>query len=184
MASLYQFLLAHFSYGVLFVWSIFEGEVGLMLAGFFAHQKHFDFAAVIAVAIVGAVVGDTLLYGTGYFSAPTVRRWLRRYGPKLDTIEAWFRRYGGLVIVFERFVYGTHIPALLLIGMSRYGFLRFLLLDVLGVTMWAVTFTWVGYAFGQTMIDVFALVQRHVSVAVLLMLSGILLYRLHRDAAS
>lgn len=178
--GLYDFIIAHFSYGVLFVWSIFEGEIGLTIAGFLSRQNSLYFPYVLAIAITGAVIGDTALYLIGRFSKSRAETWLKRYEARLRRIEGWFRRYGGWVIVFERFIYGTHIPSLLLIGMSRFGFWRFLVLDIVGIVMWAVTFTWLGYTFGQTVIDIMAVVQRHLSVLILVGLFFFVIYQLYR----
>ncbi len=179
--GLYDFIIAHFSYGVLFVWSIFEGEIGLTIAGFLSKQNDLYFPYVLAIAISGAVIGDTLLYLTGRFSKSRAEIWLKRYETRLRRIEGWFKRYGGWVIVFERFIYGTHIPSLLLIGMSRFGFWRFLMLDIIGIVMWAVTFTWLGYTFGQTVIDIMVVVQRHLSILILVGLFFFIIYQLYRS---
>lgn len=180
--GIYDFIIAHFSYGVLFVWSIFEGEIGLTIAGFLAKHSHLYLPYVIAIAITGAVIGDTVLYLTGKLSRRKAEQWLKRYEKRLKQIESWFKRYGGWVIVFERFIYGTHIPALLLIGMSGFGFWRFLLLDLVGVVAWALTFTWLGYVFGQTVIDILAVVQRHLSIVMIVGLFFFFIYQLYRSA--
>ena len=179
--ELYDFIIQHFSYGLLFVWSIFEGEIGLTIAGYLASQSDLYFPYVIAIAIVGAVIGDTALYLMGVFARPRAEVWLRRYEERMQRIERWFKRYGGWVIVFERFVYGTHIPSLLMIGMSGFGFARFLLLDLIGVVLWAITFTWLGFTFGQTVVDILAVVQRHLSIVILVGLFFFVIYQLYRS---
>ena len=54
---LINFLIEHFSYKILFVWSIFEGEIGLALAGFMVREGKFDFTTVLTIAIFGALIG-------------------------------------------------------------------------------------------------------------------------------
>ncbi len=179
--GLYDFIIAHFSYQLLFIWSIFEGEIGLAIAGYLSERSHLYLPYVIAIAIVGAVIGDTVLYLTGRLSRHKTERWLKRYETRLKRLEHWFKRYGGWVIVFERFIYGTHIPSLLMIGMSGFGFWRFFLLDLLGVAVWALTFTWLGYAFGQTVVDLLAVVQRHLSAVMIAGLFFFVVYQLYRS---
>lgn len=157
----------HFSYGLLFVWSILEGEIGLAFAGYMSQEGRLYFPYVLGIAISGAILGDTMLFTIGYLSKSKTETLLLSYRSRLDRVEKWFQRYGGWVIVFERFIYGTHIPALLIIGMSGVSFLRFFLLDIIGVVLWAVTFTTLGFFFGQTIIDIIALIQRHLTVVLL-----------------
>jgi membrane protein DedA with SNARE-associated domain len=182
--GLYDFIIAHFSYGVLFVWSIFEGEIGLTIAGFLAKQNDLYYPYVLAITISGAVIGDTVLYLTGRFSKSRAEKWLKRYETRLRRIEGWFKRYGGWVIIFDRFIYGTHIPSLLMVGMSGFGFARFLVLDSIGVVLWAVTFTWLGFTFGEMIVGILMVVQRHVSTAVLLALFAFGIYQLYAAGKS
>jgi membrane protein DedA with SNARE-associated domain len=159
-----DFLLNHFSYTVLFLWSILEGEIGLSLAGYLSKDGNFDFVTVISIAISGAVIGDTFLFLAGKLFKAKAVLFLQRYEKHLQRVEKWFRRNVVWLILFERFIYGTHIPALLLIGMSGYSFIKFLLLDIIGVTIWAFTFTSLGYYFGENVINIIVLLQRHLSV--------------------
>jgi len=123
---LIHLLLTH-GYLALFLWSILEGEIGLMMAGWLASNNEvFQYKAVVLVAFAGAVIGDHLVYAAGFFFAPKARKWLRKYEKKRVVIQNWLHAYGSLLIVFERFIYGTHIPALLSLGISRYPYLKFL----------------------------------------------------------
>ncbi|WP_151901002.1 hypothetical protein [Sulfurimonas hydrogeniphila] len=62
-----EFLLHHFSYWILFFWSILEGEIGLTLAGFLAKKGVFSIEKIILIATAGALIGDILLYTSGRF---------------------------------------------------------------------------------------------------------------------
>jgi membrane protein DedA with SNARE-associated domain len=165
-----SFLISHFSYPILFVWSIFEGEIGLSLAGYMSKEGKFDFYIVILIAICGALIGDILLFLTGKFSKKRTEVYLQRYESHLDTIEKWFKNNVIWLILFERFIYGTHIPSLLLIGRSGYSFPKFFFLEIIGVSMWAITFTLLGYFFGESVIALIVLLQRHLSLLILFLL--------------
>lgn len=168
----------HFSYGLLFVWSVMEGEIGLAFGGYLSQEGKLYFPYVLGIAIAGAIIGDILLYTAGYLSRNRAERLLESCQGKVKRVERWFQRFGAWVIVFERFVYGTHIPALLIIGMSGFGFLRFLILDLIGVLLWAVTFTALGFYFGQTIVDAIAMIQRHLSIVIIAGLFFFVIYQL------
>ncbi len=163
-------LLAQYGYPFLFLWSVLEGEIGLMLAGLLASEgRHFTYEGIVAVAIVGAVIGDNLLFWIGWLFRKRARRWLDAHPRKRDTAMHLLRRWGSWLIVFERFIYGTHIPALLSVGMSGYAYMKFLLYDLLGVVLWAFTFVSVGYFFGQRAIDLIVMLQKNIPLMLLLL---------------
>ena len=175
--DIYNFLYEHFSYTILFIWSIFEGEIGLTIAGMLSSQKKLLFEYVLIIAVIGAFIGDVTLFGIGYFSKKKAEKLLENYEQKVKSIEKWFQKYGSWIIVFERFIYGTHIPALLVLGSSRYSFIKFLLLDIFGVILWAVTFTTLGFFFGQNAIDILVFIQHHLSVIVFLLFFFFIIYQ-------
>jgi len=176
-----DYLIGHFSYKILFVWSFLEGEIGLALAGFMVRQGHFQIEYVIPIAIGGAFLGDLTLFLTGKLFKTRVEALLQSHRKKVTRVEEWFRLYGSWIIVFERFIYGTHIPALLTLGVSGYSFIKFLFLDLIGVTLWAISFTTLGYLFGQTVIDILTLIQRHLTIVLLAALFFYLIYLLQKE---
>ncbi|WP_457605703.1 DedA family protein [Nitratifractor sp.] len=171
-----QLLLEH-GYLALFIWSVLEGEIGLMLAGWLSsiHQV-FDYRQVILVAIAGATLGDLSVFLVGRFFERRALRWLRKKPGREKEVRAWIARWGALVIVFERFIYGTHIPVLLSLGMSGYSFWRFLLFDLIGIVLWAFTFVSVGYLFGQRVIDLILFAQKNLLLVLVILILFFLFY--------
>jgi len=165
-----SYLVAHFNYPILFVWSLFEGEIGLALAGMLSNLGHLRLELILPIAFSGAMIGDTVVFWVGRCCGDEVLDRFMKNRKHLDRMEAWFRRWGGWLILFERFIYGTHIPFLLMLGSARYSWMKFFLLELVGVALWAVTFTTLGYLFGQAFIDLLAVVQKHLSIILLLVL--------------
>jgi len=158
-------ILLTYGYTALFLWSIAEGEVGLMLSGWLAsEQKVFQYDHIILVAIAGAFIGDMLLFFAGRIFSGRTRKWFEEHPRKEKKVMTWLGKWGALLIVFERFIYGTHIPVLLTIGMSGYSFLKFLVYDLIGIVLWAFTFVSVGYYFGQSAVDFILLMQKNILV--------------------
>ncbi len=170
------FLIEHFSYAILFIWSILEGEIGLSLGGFLSKDGGFVFYQVIAIAVSGALIGDISIFLIGRYSDNKVKVWLSKYQARLEIIKKWFKKNVILLILFERFIYGTHIPSLLFIGMSGYSFVKFLLLDIVGVTLWAFVFTSLGYYFGESVINIIMVLQRHLSLLFLILFVIVILF--------
>jgi len=159
---LIHLLLTH-GYLALFLWSILEGEVGLIMAGWLASNNEvFRYGTVVLVALCGAVIGDHLVYALGRFFAPRARKWLSKYEKKRVVVQDWLHAYGALLVVFERFIYGTHIPVLLTLGITRYPYLKFLLFDIIGIVLWVVTFVSVGFYLGNSAIELILFFQKNI----------------------
>ena len=161
-------LLTH-GYEALFLWSVLEGEIGLMLSGWLAHEGQvFTYDRVVMVAVAGAFIGDLLLFLGGRIFEKRALAWLDAHPDKKRMTRRWLRKWGPFVIVFERFVYGTHVPVLLTIGMSGYSFLKFLFFDIVGIVLWAFTFVTIGYRFGDTAIQLILFAQKNLLIFLLL----------------
>jgi len=176
--DIYNFLYSHFSYWVLFVWSIFEGEIGVTLGGVFAEKGKLVFEYVFLIAMSGAMIGDIIVFSLGYLSKTKAEQFLKNYNVK--NIESWFKKYGNFIIIFERFIYGTHIPALLMLGISKFNFFKFLILDLIGVSLWAFTFSTIGYYFGENAIDILVFIQNHL-LAIFFLVVLVVIMKMKRD---
>ena len=130
------------------------GETILLAAGFFAALGHFHLAIVMAVACLGAVLGDN----AGYFIGRKLgRAALLRYGryagltPKrLAMFESFFERHGDKTILVARFITGLRVFAALLAGAAHMRWPRFALYNFLGAVLWSVAITLAGYFFGHS----------------------------------
>jgi len=130
------------------------GETILLAAGFFAALGHFNIAMVMAIACLGAVLGDN----AGYFIGRKLgRATLLRYGryvgltPKrLAMFETFFERHGNKTILVARFITGLRVFAALLAGAARMQWRTFALYNFLGAVLWSIAITLAGYFFGHS----------------------------------
>jgi membrane protein DedA with SNARE-associated domain len=133
----------------------FPGRIMLITAGSMTDQARdhgTGTVLVIAVAVVGTVVGDHVWYLLGRLMG---RRFLDRYGrrlrisgPRLVTADRFLRRFGGIALILGRLAATLRIvitPMAASRGMS-YG--RFLAFDFAGAALWAAGFVWLGRAAG------------------------------------
>src|SRR4029079_10690602 len=108
---------------------------------------------VIAVAIAGAIIGDTIGFSRGRHGGA---RLLLRYGHKIRLHEGrlkigiWlFRRHGGKVVFWGRFVSVLRTWAAFLAGANHMAWPRFLFFNAAGAVVWATMFGVVYYVFGD-----------------------------------
>jgi membrane protein DedA with SNARE-associated domain len=130
------------------------GETALIAFGALAAQGHYSIASVIAVAAVGAIVGDNLGYwligrlgGRALFSR---WRWLNQYSDRvLPPAESLMARHGGKTVFFGRFVSILRYTVAWVAGLSRMQWWRFLFWNAAGGIAWAAAVGLISYYAGQ-----------------------------------
>lgn len=142
-------LIDEFGYLAVLIGTFLEGETILVLAGFAAHQGYLRIEWVILAAFAGSLSGDQLWFA---LSRRHGRRWLLRrpkLAARLDLAMRWLDRYPTLFVLSFRFLYGIRAVAPWAIGLSRIPTGRFVVLNVIAATVWAIAFGSIGYLFGQ-----------------------------------
>jgi len=182
--SLPLIFLTKYGYFGLFFWSILEGEMGLMLTGYLISQGEvFTLHSAFLVAISGAFIGDNTIFLIGRVFEARAKEYLSHTSLKQERIKKWLERWGIGVILFERFAYGTHIPTLLTLGISGYSYIKFLLFDILGISLWAISFLLIGYYFGQEAIHLILFIQKNILLALIIIgvISALVLIKRKKD---
>jgi membrane protein DedA with SNARE-associated domain len=144
------------SYGYLAVFggTLLEGETILALAGFAAFNGYLSLPVVIAVAIVGAVLGDQIFFAIGRHAKGKVFAWFPAVEPKVVYVNAILKKYDGWVVVGVRFMYGFRIAGPIAIGVSNMSWGRFLFFNTVGAIIWAPLIAGAGYVFGHALLRV------------------------------
>ena len=107
---------------------------------------------IIGLLFVAAVLGDGVNYHIGRYLGPKVFKyedsWLLNKKHLLKT-QQYYDRRGAITIVIARFmpIIRTFAPFVAGIGEMRYA--KFLLYNVVGGAIWVLSFTLLGYAFGN-----------------------------------
>jgi len=155
--------------GVLF--PFLPGDTLLFSIGVLGPTLPVPLPVLVLVAALSAIGGNQV----GYLMGRGVgRRWFRRDArvlklKHLESAESFFARYGGRALALARFVPIARTYTPLVAGAARYGRRRFLAWNVLGASLWTVSFTLVGVWLGHVEfiaknIDVLATVLVLVSV--------------------
>ncbi len=133
-----------------FFGTMLEGETIAIMSGFLAHQGVMDGRVVLAVAFLGALTGDQLLFfiGRRFADHPLVMRQRNRplFAKALARVEArptWF-------ILAFRFLYGLRTVSPLAIGVSNVSFRHFAIVNAIAAFLWACMMTGIGFTFGRT----------------------------------
>jgi membrane protein DedA with SNARE-associated domain len=129
------------------------GETALVAAAALAGAGRLSLAAVIGVAAMAAIAGDSGGYWIGRTGGlrlvQTHGHWLRLSDAQLQHARRFFVRHGAKTVFFGRFVAILRTWVAFVAGVSGMPYKRFMLFNVLGGTAWACTFGAGGYLFGR-----------------------------------
>lgn len=147
------------TYGILFavifvetglvVMPFLPGDSLLFAAGTFAALGSLNVWLIVGLLFVAAVLGDAVNYSIGHYLGERAYniKWIKR--EYLDKTHAFFEKHGGKAIFLARFVpiVRTFAPFVAGIGKMSYGY--FATYNVVGGGTWVLTFTLLGYFFGN-----------------------------------
>jgi membrane protein DedA with SNARE-associated domain len=171
-----QSLIHTYGYAAVAVGCFFEGETVLVLAAVAAHLGMLSIVGVVAMAAVGGFLGDCLWFALG-----------RRYGSRIVTRFPWLAqrivraratidRHGSWIVLLMRFAIGVRIAIPVALGSAGMPAARYLMLNALGVAIWATVFGTVGFVFGAAVTAFVERAKRDVEIALGLAFAAMFVY--------
>ena len=136
-----------------FLGFLFPGELAIVLGGVLAFQGRVSLPLVVASAIAGAILGDSVGYAVGarwgerMFGFGVVRRLVTP--ERRRKAEGLLRRRGATAVLIGRFTAVARVLIPGLSGMAGLQYGRFLVANAVGGVLWAGGFTLVGYLAGD-----------------------------------
>lgn len=172
-----------FAEDALFVGFVLPGETAAVLGGVSASRGHVELAAMCAVVVVAAIVGDSVGYEVGRHFGPRIlqARPLRRHQDRLADAQSFLARRGGSAVFLGRFIafFRAVMPALA--GISHMPYRRFLVFNAAGGLVWGIAFVCLGYFAGNSYARIEKVVGRDLALAILVLaLLGLIIWRVRR----
>ena len=171
-------LLKEYGYIILFVWSIMEGETGLVMAGILAHTGDMNLWLAILVAALGGFIGDQIYFYLGRINKKWVLNELKAHRRKFAKARLLLRKYGAWVIFLQRFIYGMRTIIPMAIGVSGYDPKKYAIINLISAFIWASLTIIPAYYFGEELLALLKWVKEHWYFAVIFVaiMWGILWY--------
>ncbi len=123
--------------------------VGIIAAGVLAHMGKMDLSISISIAFIANALGDNLLFYLSRYNRPMINPYIKNHKRKLALAHVLMKRYGDKIIFFQKFIYGIKTLIPLAIGLTRYSFVKFTILNVISALIWAIFLGYGGYKFGD-----------------------------------
>ena len=125
-------------------------EVMFLQVGALVALGKFNLGWAFAMPVAGIVLADVLLYSIGRRWGASCLRLAYRFSLEPEAVthrkERLFGRYGMRFLLVSKFLPMTMVP-LVLAGMTRINFIRFLLATTAGTALWVAVYAAVGYLF-------------------------------------
>lgn len=136
----------------LVVMPFLPGDSMLFAAGAIAAVGDMNVLLLIGLLITAAILGDFVNFEIGkhfgqrLFANPDSKIFKQSY---LQKTHDYYEKYGGRTIIIARFIPIVRTFAPFVAGMGRMRYGEFIRYNVIGAVAWVVSFTLLGYFFGQ-----------------------------------
>jgi membrane protein DedA with SNARE-associated domain len=142
-------LMWKFGLPAIFLLTMAEGDITLLLAGVLAHGQAFgdySFLQVLAVGTLAGVASDNVAYALGRAGRSGVKKY-RFYCAARPRLERMTNKFGSLSIFISKFTYGLRWGSCAFYGVAKMPYLRFLALSFASCFMWVLALSGVGFVF-------------------------------------
>ena len=164
-----------YGYIVLFLYSFGGGFIALMGAGVLSYTGHMDLEVAILVAFIANFLGDTMLFYMGRYNKKDVMGYLHKHKRKLALSHILMKKHGSWVIFLQKYVYGIKTLIPLAIGLTKYDFKKFTVLNLFASAIWAVAIGVLSYMAGEMIKSAYEIIAERPYIAPIALLSIIAL---------
>jgi len=147
-------LLVTYSYLILFLGVVIEGEIFPLAAGFLVSLSLMDLNTAILVSFVGSFLGDMLWFkAASRWGRPLVEKvghFLLLKPSRLAWLEEHFRQNGKKTLAITKFIYTFGHSSIVVAGLARMNFREFVKVDLPASLLWGIVFVLLGNFFGAS----------------------------------
>ncbi len=143
-------------------------DIPMLAAGYLCWDGTMHPEAAFAIAILGVLIGDSILF---YFGRRIGPAFLSRLFPpkRVRRVRAYFRKYGQGFVFFARFLVGLRAAVFFTAGATHVPYRRFILLDgsaaLLSVPIWMGLGYGLGVWYGEELSTALVALDRYRTIA-------------------
>lgn len=154
-------LLKEYGYIILFIWSIMEGELGLIMAGIMSHTGDMNVGMAIFVAGLGGFAGDQIYFYIGRLNKGFIQRKLHKQRRKFAIAHVLLKKYGWPIIFVQRYLYGLRTVIPMSIGITKYSARKFAIINLISAWVWAAITIIPAYLLGRQILKALEWASEH-----------------------
>lgn len=147
--------LIHYKYIIILPLAIAEGPILGIICGFLVKLSYLNFLWAYLILMAGDLIGDVVWYNIGRHGAS---RFVNRFGHyfKLDKaamaiVEEKFKKHQNKTLLISKMTngFGFALVTLVVAGMLKVDFKKYMIINVIGGFVWIGFLMVVGYFFGH-----------------------------------
>jgi membrane protein DedA with SNARE-associated domain len=184
MEDLFVSLIREWGYPILFIWSVAEGEIGLVMGGLLCHTGDMNVVLAILVAGLGGFVGDQLYFYLGRYNRKYTLEFFRDHRRKVALAHLLLRKYGWPIIFVQRYMYGLRTVLPMAIGTTKYDNKKFALINFISAIVWACVTIIPTYIYGDVILGILKYMKAHwyFALPLLFTILGSFYYYMHKHS--
>jgi membrane protein DedA with SNARE-associated domain len=161
MEELFIGWLKEYGYVILFLWSIIEGEMGLIMGGIMSHTGDMQYCTTVFVAGLGGFTGDQIYFYIGRFNKGLIQRKLHCQRRKFAIAHLLLKKYGWPIIFAQRYMYGLRTVIPMSIGITKYSAKKFAFINLISAWVWATITITPAYFYGEEILNMLTYAKQH-----------------------
>ena len=173
-----------YGYIAIFLYSFGGGFLALMAAGVLAYAGKMDLATAMSVAFIANFLGDVMLFYMSRYHKSEMMQYMKKHRRKLALSHILMKKHGDWVIFLQKYVYGIKTLIPLAIGLTKYDFKRFTLLNFFASFLWTLVVGLASFYSGAVLMSAYEVVAQKPYIAPILLASVAGIIWLYLSSAS
>lgn len=123
--------------------------MALAAAGVLSSAGELNIVLCIVIACISNFIGDSGLFLVSHYNKKEIMPYLRKQRRNLALAQILFRKYGDRIILIKKFIYGLKTLVPIAIGITKYSFLKFSVINAVSSLIWALVVGLLSYYAGD-----------------------------------
>ncbi|AQW85917.1 putative membrane protein, DedA family, type III (SNARE domain) [Campylobacter pinnipediorum subsp. caledonicus] len=146
--------LSTYGYLLLFLYSLGGGMVAIIAAGVLSYMGKMDLNISIIVACAANFIGDNILFYIGRYNKDMLMPYLKNQKRKLAYSQILMKKHGNKMIFIQKYIYGVKTLIPIAIGLTKYSFKKFIILNLAASVFWALLLGNLSYYAGDFVVNI------------------------------
>ena len=153
--------LATYGYIALFLYSFGGGFFGLIAAGALSYMGKMDITLSIMIAGTANYLGDMFLFYLSRYNKSFTAPYMKNHRRKFALSQILVKKYGDAVVFIQKYLYGVKTLVPIAMGLSKYSFVKFGILNIFASTLFALFFGLLSFKGGEQIVAAASYVKEH-----------------------
>lgn len=173
--------LSSYGYFAVFVGTFIEGELFLLVAGFFIKHGFLQPIPTFVFSILGALTHELIYFFLGRWKGRHILLGNKYTKKRYRKAKRLVEKYGIYSLFIIRFLYGMRVVPMMLMGATGFNIYKFLFFNVLSLIIWASIFLTLGYILGHTAYMILGYLKHYYFIFGLsVVIGGLIFYMLYK----